>query len=362
MSKTKAVCPKCGTKFEIPETTKVSVGVVIGADCNSVTIRPTVEGQAKTRKEMKAEAKIEALRKAGVNVDNLFSMKGAAGQEIIARLNDGQLTVVPDDDPIFASILGGGTVRNPQLFRRWVMAQVFHMLSGGNFTEALQDKGYNYQWKMLVEELATQAKLEYKGDTENFAQRNLYFNKDRVYLIAVDYIEKLRKHTQLMPRKHCKRVPYIRLKYQNIFVDDIPTKVIQPLMSAAFKIKAAKNAEDLHVYTAAFHDLVKKTWNDYDIPMASEFKDSYKGAGAYFTMRNLILFHGAKFRTAAGNFASESMSIAILEEKAHLYKNEGWRLFGVMKQLIKDNGIDIHRKIAQWRNKWYSKWYNKCCK
>jgi hypothetical protein len=350
MSKTKIVCPKCGAEFAIPETTHVAVGVVIGADSNLGTIHPTVVGQSKpNRKDMKAEAKIEALRKAGVNVDNLFSMKGATGQEIVARLTNGQLTVVPDDDPIFASILGGGTVRNPQLFRRWVMAQVFHMLADGNFLQALQNKGYAYQWKMIVEELLAQSKMETRGDAENFAQRNLYFNKERVYLIAMDYIEKLRDHIRVMPKKRCKRVPYIRLKGQNIFVEDVPAKVTQPLLNLALKIKASKNATELYVNTVSFYALVKKTWVSYTIPMANEFKDAYKGAGAYFTMRNLILFHSAKFRSDAGRFLSQSASLTKLDEKANLYSDEGWRLFGVMKQLIKDNGININRKIAEWR-------------
>lgn len=363
MNKTKIVCPQCGAEFAIPTTTHVALGVVLGADSNLGVIHPEVVGQCRpsqredlnnnnnpsNSRNMKAEAKIEALRKAGVNVENLFSMKGANGSETVARLVNGNLTIVPDDDPIFAAILNSGTVPNPQLFRRWVMAQVFHMLATGNFTKALQRKGYSYQWKMLMEELNAQAKMWKRGDTENFSQRNRYFNKKSVGKMAEEYIGRLKEHLDTIPRKLCKRVPYIRLKGQDIFVDDINKKVLQPFYSAVYRINSAKDPVQLYERTVAFFKLAKKTWMVYETPMAAQFKDSYKGAGAYFTMRNMILFHGAKFRNDKGRFMSQKQSLAYLEEKAEEYKLEGWRLFGVMKQLIADSGINIAKKIAEWR-------------
>lgn len=369
MNKTKIVCPQCGAEFAIPATTHVALGVVLGADSNLGTIHPEVVGQHFTRsqredlrctdttctnrqpinpKNMKAEAKIEALRAAGVNVSNLFSMKGADGKETIARLTDGHLEMLQDNDPIFAAILNGGTVPNSQLFRRWVMAQVFHMLATGNFTGALQKKGYAYQWKMMLDEMEAQAKMWLRSDFENFAQRNRYFNKERIVAIAADYIDRLNDHIRNLPRKLCKRTPYIRLKGKNIFTEDIVTKVIQPLQLTMYRIKDASDPVELHKQLVNFFKLVKKTWIAYDIPMSAVFKDSYKGAGAYFTMRNLILFHGAKFRADNGRFLSQKQSLAVLESKAEEYKTEGWRLFGVMKKLIDDSHISIARKIAEW--------------
>lgn len=366
MSKTKIVCPNCGAEFAIPATTHVALGIALGADSNLGTIYPEVVGQSSdfrcadthcntrqsitsTPKNMKAEAKIEALRAAGVNVENLFSMKGPNGQETIARLVNDNLEIVKDDDPIFAAILNGGTVPNSQLFRRWVMAQVFHMLATGNFTKALQNKGYAYQWKMILDEMEVQAKMWLRGDFENFAQRNRYFNKERIVAIAKDYINCLNGHIRNLPRKLCKRIPYICLKGRNVFAKDIEKKVIQPLELDIFRMKNVDDPVELHKQLVNFFKLVKKTWIAYDIPMSAVFKDSYKGAGAYFTMRNLILFHDAKFRADNDCFLSQKQSLAVLESKAEEYKTEGWRLFGVMKKLIDDNHISISKKIAEWR-------------
>ena len=360
MSKTKVVCPQCGAEFAIPGTTHLSVGIAIGADSNLGVIHPPVVGQITptrredrfsnnlTPKQMKAEAKIEALRKAGINVNNLFSMKGADGTETIARLDNGNLTIVPDNDPIFTAIMNGGTVNNPRLFRRWVMAQVFHMLATNDFIGSLQKKGYAYQWKMLVEELRVQAKL-CNSDPENFKERNRFFNKKRVVEIAMDYINKLSAHIANLPEKHCKGVPYVRLKGGNYFVTDIANKVMKKLLVSVDKIRNASNPQELYWATTWFWLDIKKLWLNRNIQMASDFKDSYKGAGAYYTMKNMILFHGCKFRAPNGRFLSQAKSMEHLDEKAEEYSQEGWRLFGVMKKLLKDNNINIQKKIAEWR-------------
>ena len=93
---TKIVCPMCGTEFAIPEKTHVAVGIVVGADSGLGTIYPATTGAThapapSSQSQKKATEKIEALRKAGVNVDNLFSMKSVSGQEIIARIENGNL-------------------------------------------------------------------------------------------------------------------------------------------------------------------------------------------------------------------------------------------------------------------------------
>lgn len=328
-------CPVCGTELAVFEINEQ---------------KPTT----KNRKEMKAEAKIEALRKAGVNVENLFSMKGVNGQEIIARLDGGNPSVVSEDDPIFSAILDNGTVPNPRLFRRWVMSQVFHMLSyqGYNgesgFIAALQQKGYKYQWKMILEELRVQVKLA-ENDEENYIARNRWFNREVANLICIDYIMELRKHIKDLPIRYCKGLAYVKLKQKNVFTSDLNAKVCMPLIKAAEDVEKATTPLKLYQAVSRFVSLAEKWWMSYDIKMSSNFKDAYKGAGAYFTMKNLILFHGATFKNGCVKL-SQQKSLSLLEEKAEEYvKDGGWRLFGLMKKLINDSNIDIENKMAEWR-------------
>lgn len=358
---TKIVCPTCGTEFAIPEASHVAVGIVVGADSGLGVIYPettgvTVDSVSKTQSQ--ATEKIEALRKAGVNVDNLFSMKGSSGQEIIARMENGNLSVVPDNDPIFTAIIGRGTVPNRRLFRRWVMSQVFHMLNyksyRGNatgFIAALEAKGYKYQWKMVVEEMRVQAKLAVE-DPENYALRNRWFNDGCIIQMANDYLEQLAAHINKLKVRHCKGVPYVKLGGKNVFTADIQTKILNPIIKVMSKIEEADTPRKLYYAVNSFVRTIQNWWFTNDARMAQAFKDAYKGSGAYFTMKNLILFHGASFKNGCIKLGQKK-SMSMLENKANEYatSQEGWRLFGVMKKLIADSGINIERKMAEWRRK-----------
>lgn len=309
---------------------------------------------------MKASEKLAALKAAGINVSNLFSMAGVTGEETIARVEDGKLTIVPDDDPIFTAIMGNGTIPNNRLFRRWVMAQVFHMMtykSGGKwgpdgFIPALNAKGFKYSWRMVVEEFRVQAKLE-KNDPENFAERNRWFNKRTAQKMCDSYLQELHNHIEKLKAnrlKRCKGVPYIRLRGRDVFISDIYKKVLKPLHQASASINKAQNATALYNGVAAFFREMQRCWCEHDITISTAFKDAYKGAGAYFTMKNLILFHKASFKNGCIKLGQKK-SMALLENKADEYQNEGWRLFGVMKQFIEDNNINIIKKMREWKKK-----------
>lgn len=357
MNETKIVCPQCGAEFAIPEHEHISIGIAIGKDSGLRTIHPAVVGQSpvptnKTNAQMKVEAKLEALKQAGVDVSNLFAMKGTSGQEMIVRLQNGAINPVEDDDPIFSAIFRRGTVPNRRLFRRWVMSQVFHMMAykgygGEGFTAALKRKGYEYQWKMVVEEMRVQAKLSIR-DHENFEERNHWFDTRVVCAMAEDYMTMLRDHIKDLPRKKCKGTPYIRIGHINVFEADIHKKIYEPLQHNIIRMATAKNPTNLVLGVLEFYDRIKKLWMNYSMPMSPVFIDAYKGAGAYFTMKNLILFHGCRMVNGCVKL-DEAKSIKKLNEKAALYKVEGWRLFGVLKKLLADNNVNIYTKMAEWR-------------
>lgn len=337
-----SVCPFCGSNLK-EETHSES--------CNTPKSEPEASApkpKKPTVKEMKAREKIEALRKAGVNVDSLFSMTSMSGEDQLVRAANGVVSVVPDDDPIFNDILNGETINSPQLYRRWVMAQVFRMLATGNFVKALQQKGYQYQWKMVIEELRTQDKL-YRNDDDNYYVRKAFFNRYVVHNMAEDYIKQLCTILRRLPRKKCKGEKYIRIGGKNYFEKDIQKKIVDKLLDVAYKIMTAATPNELYLFTSIFYKMVKELHIRYEMPMSASFKDAYKGAGAYYTMQNLILFHGCRFSEGGGMF-TEQESLDRLDTKFLEYNGEGWRLFGVMKDLIKRNGIDIKKKIAEWRD------------
>lgn len=327
-------CPSCGANLTI----------------NVTASQPT------SKKRLSAEAKLEALRDAGVNISNFFSMKGADGTETIARLENGTLSIVPEDDPVFASIMEGGTVPNAKLFRRWIMSQVFHMMvyrpygqsDPIGFHEAVKHKGNRYAWKMATEEFRVQSVL-YKNDRLEFSKRNWWFNKGVAIGMADHYLKSLAKHIDsLKPRKY-KGIPYVRLTMGDVFVDDLRQRVYEPLDKKLYGIKRADTPASLYKAFRAFRLVAKKTWFD-ERCMAQVFIDAYKGAGAYYTMQNLLLFHGCGLKVD-GKWLFDHKAMEHLDHIALIHKCEGWYLFGMLKQLVADNHLDIEKMMEEWRNK-----------
>lgn len=190
--------------------------------------------------------------------------------KLIKIENGAAVPVDMDDttiDEIGKQIVEGGYVSNWKLFRRWVMSQMFHMLrdmdkSYLSFNEVLQHKGYEYQWRMLENELYAQMKMCDHKDYENIKARNRWFNGCVAHDMAIDYINKLRSYiddkciyttkkdkdgNEKKTYKHtCKGNPYIRLQNEDIFVADLERKVYTTLRNLANKMGAATTYKELY--------------------------------------------------------------------------------------------------------------------
>lgn len=352
---TKVLCPECGTEFAIAKNEFTTMATVIGQDSGLGVVYPATVGRtAPAKLPEKAEERIEALRNAGVDVSCLFAMRGANGGECIASNKGGKLVVLDDNDPLFDIIISQGTVPNRRLFRRWVMAQMFHMLSETDYrsreplgvTCMIHYLGYEYQWKMLMNELYAQMKMENK-DPESFIERNRWFNIDVVVTIAMDYTVQLKERVDALKVRKCKGIPYKRLGNRNIFVSDLHSKLYSPLNTAIARIRKAKNAAQLFDAAKKFSDM--RIRMPHNTPQSKAWMDAFKGAGAFFTMQNLIRFHGCVAYDDRKKRLNKYQSLAFILAKAEEYKDgEGWRLLAVLKKMLKDNNIDIKKKMAEW--------------
>lgn len=336
---------------------------ITGENLNIVT--KNVEATAATKKT-KAQMRLEALKAAGVDVSKYFPL----GDDQLIKIENGAAVPVDMDDAtidaVGKKIVEGGYVSNWKLFRRWVMSQMFHMLRQMEtdkltFNEVLQRKGYEYQWRMLENELYAQVKMSEHGDLDNVGARNRWFNGDVACDMATDYISKLRKYVddnliynvkkdkdgnEKKAYKHtCKGNPYVRLQNKDIFVADLERKVYTPLRDLANEMAAVPTYKQLYDSVHKFNKNRKHL--EWNTKQADAFIDAYKGSGSYYTMRNLIMFHGARF-LKGGRKMSEAASLKELESKAKSYDGQGWRMLGVLKQLIKESGIDIQGKINEW--------------
>lgn len=306
--------------------------------------------------------RFEKLANAGIEVGKYYTF------EVPEGLNPGtKIHVVFDEsgvpqfaadkvnDPILNSIIKDGYVRNTRLHRRFVMAQMFADLNYvsydkkySGYNDCIKRRyGYDYTFKMMLEELRVLSKLE-ERDTETFVERSHFFTKEVVVETMEDYMIKLKAHINALPSKNCKGVPYKRIKGVNIFNADIDKKIYAPLMRDIGKMIVAKNYKTMYITLSAF--MKKMIRLPYDTPKSKAWFDAYKGSGAYYTLKNLIMFHNCKVFLDYYPLTTEE-SMVVLKNRLDEYKGEGWRMFALMKKVIKDNGINTKTHIAEVCNK-----------
>jgi hypothetical protein len=203
---------------------------------------------------------------------------------------------------------------------------------------------------MVVNEMHAQAQMYSNGDTTNFTDRNRWFDAVIVGKMAEDFIEQLRKYVDAAPRKKCKGVPYVRIAGKNIFVSDLDRVVWADLEYLRKRILDSKTPNKLDEYTSRFFKKMTELTSNRILSGFEQCKawvDAYKGSGAFFTMQNLVRFHNCTFHIESGIVLNKEQSLEHLDKAAEEYQLAGWRMVGLMKKLISDNGIDIAAKIAE---------------
>jgi hypothetical protein len=80
--------------------------------------------------------------------------------------------------------------------------------------------------------------------------------------------------------------------------------------------------------------------------------DTFKGEGAYYTLKNLVMFHDCIIRIpGACKAVDETDAVKYLEGKLDEYHGEGWRMFALMKKVIADNHFDFNKRMSEIYNK-----------
>lgn len=306
---------------------------------------------------MSRNERMEKLNNAGIDTGKYFtlnvneSIPAGAKIHIVIDENGNYVPQIVGNDAIAEQIIESGYVRNTKLHRRFVMAQMFHMLnyvsydgSESGYNACLKNM-YNYQYtlNMMLEEVRVLSKLETR-DKESFEERNHFFTKDVILSVMCDYIEKLKAHIDSMPNKNCKGVPYKRIKGQNIFVDGLGKKLYSPLMSAVACVKYARNYAEIYKGLQMFmRDMIKLPYNT---PKSKVWIDAFKGEGAYYTLKNLVMFHDCAIEYKYEIYRRDA-AMQQLKYKLEDYKGEGWRMFAFMKKVIDDNHFDFNKRMRE---------------
>ena len=306
--------------------------------------------------------RMNKLNNAGVDTNKYFNVSLPNGLKPGATIalvinENGQPVVVGNDntnDAIACSIIKDGYVRNTKLHRRFVMAQMFHMLNYKSYdgrktgyNEALKRFGIGYAFDMMLEEIRVLSKLEVR-DRDTFVERSHFFTKDVIAKTMEDYIEEMKAHINTIPNKNCKGIPYKRIKGNDIFVADIDKKMCAPLRQKINSIRYASNYNEIYRIVRNFMNAMLPL--PYKTPKSKAWIDAYKGEGAFYTLKNLVLFHGCGIKVD-GRMVYGAAAFSVLNKRLNEYKGEGWRMFALMKKVIADNGFDFNKRMVEIYNK-----------
>lgn len=295
--------------------------------------------------------RMSKLNNAGINTGKYFVLDMGDGKKVNIII-DANGNPVKVEDPIETQIIADGYVRNTKLHRRFVMAQMFQALNYKSYNG--MESGYNawlarrsfkYTFDMMLEEIRVLSELE-KRDRETFLERSHFFTREVIAQTINDYLEQLQTYVRELPVKNCKGIPYKRVKRHDIFVEDLPKKLYIPVRMAAASVVHARNYGEIYRIVRNFmRTMVKLAW---DTPKSKAWVDAYKGEGAFYTLKNLVMFHNCSVEDfLTGELHSGLEAVDYLNAMLGKYQGEGWRMFALLKKTIEVNNFDFNERMNE---------------
>lgn len=239
---------------------------------------------------MTREERIEALKENGIDVSKLFCID-----------NSGDEDSAPDTTE--TEIREAGYIANSRLFRRWVMAQYMRLYyAAKNNGQDIQTyvaksyKNYGYHLRMIEHELEVQLILQVE-DPIGYEERSHFFNKDVVSAVYGYYVQNAMTYIRSKVRGVSKCVE-VTLAGRRLRRDRVAREIITQMNLCYERIRAARDLKELHDAVKRFNNNVIDigSYNRikqvcYALP-ATVWAKEFTEEGAYYTLVNMVKFHG----------------------------------------------------------------------
>ena len=261
----------------------------------------------------------------------------------------------------YNTMMADGNIYNPYLVRRWLPAQFKRMMRQDSNIDKMIKKNYNwdYVYKWLLTETEKLAWLK-KHDKVAFEERKMFLNGCEVYRIMYDYkdtllryISELAKNPQKNKRGYIK-IPYVKGtmfvgKLELVALGHNKTGYIVNTSTEyqTYVDRLVQTVDKLRqVYAfdyAKIHDILVELKPLY-IPLKKKFKLSptfiraFKKAGAYYTLKNYVLFDNYKIYHKDGVCETPTESAEFLRT---LTNKEAYVIYAILKKTIVENEMTI---------------------
>lgn len=240
-------CPNCGTSFQMGDDSNHPLSQP--RDGIHYLVPETIRNENCSAQD-RVNARLELLKAAGVNVDRM--------RELMNSSDSSFRDIFAADDPIFNELNEGGFIRNPELFRRWITAQTWGLIKDTyGWTYAVR-KRYDivYVFNQTKRELALLCKLSNRCPNDRRFKFFTLYDLKRIFADLVRWAN-----------NWC---------FRNASKDEITQKI----MSAS---DYNKLYEIINSQRFGFNRRIPHK--------PREWLNCFKGAGAYYTLQNLIRTH-----------------------------------------------------------------------
>lgn len=254
-------------------------------------------------------------------------------------------------DPIEESIRNDGYIENNHLYRRWVMAQMLRHFRNEKDPAAfdhyfISGKPYKYAWETTLNEMKAMKHL--RG--EELIKRERFFNLDVVKEMAKEYHEQLRRCVAKLPKKwtvkNGKWAYYSKIPYgKEIKTSPKDKEFWASITEAVNKINEANTYWQMQ---KAVENFMATCPMHLKMPKPNAWKNAFKGAGAYYTMDNMIKFHHCHWMLKSRYLMLPlSASLAELEKAVEETKGEYYRLYAMMCDFVAYNHFDFDQRMKE---------------
>lgn len=385
----KVYCSNCGAEIVLPEKSKLITGLTVSEETKGTYMLPTKENMnmrfknesrnftSETKQNVTIKNKTEDNNNGGNNMNN-FSMEELVTTvaTVMGQMNGNQATLMSTatetkekqveywakNSKFYGKVMSDGHVFNPYLDRRFLPAQYLGMIKDewkhSAWTAINRRYGYMYSIEWLLKEVDKLAFLA-KVDPVAFEERKQFLLPSDIYYIASDYVEKLETEINsrlaLQVYKVAKKGKvYLKFHgYKEIYAGNqieiikdhkIATEVEKSdeLMFLVLKFKEmVKQLKEVCALWRAFKnkDTYKKINQilqgirfielPYNTKKSNVFLDRFMAQGAFYTLRNLILFEDYRLKGRKNREAEELLRASICLD--------GYKLHAMLKECLKDN-------------------------
>lgn len=311
---------------------------------------------------MNANERMNVLANNGIDTSKFFKVKidkNALEKGVVLKLDGDNLTASLADDynKLREEIRNNGTVACTKLYRRWICAQMLRIQKGiaegryENIEEYMRNFRFEYMRDVISDEIHAIQSIYKDKDLETYKERSTFFTIPTIIAIYATWIRDLKYkiedakiHIQNRKRFGAEKKEYIEIGNRNFYLDEAKQDVMElnRLQRLLMLNETYASAEKL---TKLMNQILEKYNHGreriYNVP--SHFMDAYKASGAYYTLKNLVLFHECyltNYQTAEVFIGTEAFDYLKTYLDSMTY-GEGYRLYALMKKCLKDNNVRL---------------------